>query len=266
MVPAMAAGSVPVDPAAGLAAHLRPRAARRAVVLGARARAAAAPALGAAPAQAELAALAGPGAQPPAPWRVAGLPQQTLPLTRFELVDLDGRRALRIASDGSYGNLVHPVRSGSVLAWQWRLDRPLAAADLRRQAGDDAALKVCALFDLPLAALPFWERQKMRLARSLSGEPLPAATLCYVWDPALPAGSVLPNAYTPRLRWMVLQGQGSALGQWQAERRDLRADVVRAFGDEARPLPPLLAIAVGADADNTGGQALGHVADLVLAP
>ena len=40
------------------------------------------------------------------PWREAGLPRQTLPLTRFDRVDIDGRPVLRIRSDGSYGNLV----------------------------------------------------------------------------------------------------------------------------------------------------------------
>jgi len=217
---------------------------------------------------AELAPLAGAGPLPPSPWRLATLPQQTLPVTRFALVDLDGRRALRIEAEGSYGNLVHPLADADAdagtLAWHWRVDRPVAGADLRRKEGDDSAVKVCAMFDLPLEALPFWERQKMRLARRLSGEALPAATLCYVWDPALPADTVLRNAYSPRLRWLVLRGQGQALGRWQAERRDLRADFLRAFGDEATRPPPLVAVALGADADNRGGQSTAYVADLTL--
>lgn len=221
-----------------------------------------------------LSPLVSAASQPPPPWRVVGLPKQTLPMTRFTVVDLDGQRALRVESAGSYGNLVHPLQraaagavgTGATLRWQWRVDRPLTGADLRVKDGDDAVLKVCAMFDLPLEALPFWERQKMRLARSVSGEDLPAATLCYVWDPGLPAGTLLPNAYSPRLRWIVVQGQGSALGRWQSARRDLGADFLRAFGDEARTVPPLTAIVVGADADNTGGQGLGFVADLELAP
>lgn len=210
-----------------------------------------------------LAPLAADGAPPP-PWRVAGLPDQPMPLTRFAVVTLEGRHALRIDAEASYGNLVHPVSGGTHLSWRWRLEQPIAGADLRRKEGDDAALKVCAMFDLPLDALPFWERQKMRIARAAAGEALPAATLCYVWDPALPAGTVLPNAYTPRLRWLVLQGRGSALGAWQAEARDLQADFRRVFDDTAPPVPPLAAIAVGADADNTGGRSLGFVADLAL--
>lgn len=198
------------------------------------------------------------------PWHEAGLPRQTLPATRFARVTLDGRAALRIESDGGYGNLVHPVQGGATLAWDWRLERPVAGADLRRKAGDDAALKVCAMVDLPLSALSLLERLQMRLARSVAGQHLPAATLCYVWDPALAPGTVLPNAYTTRLRWMVLRGQGSPLAQWQTERRDLWEDFQRAFGEPAPAGSPLVAVAVGADADNTGGHSLGYVADLVL--
>jgi hypothetical protein len=104
------------------------------------------------------------------------------------------------------------------------------------------------------------------VARSLSGENLPGATLCYVWDPSLPAGTLLRNAYTPRLRWIIAQGQGAPLAAWRSEQRDLRADFLRAFGDESTQLPPLLAIAFGADADNTGGRSRGHLAALELLP
>jgi hypothetical protein len=219
-------------------------------------------------AQSLLAPLDGTGNAPAPPWREALLPKQTLPKTRFEIVDLDGLRALRIESPASYGNLVHavapPTAAARRLSWQWRLDRPVEGAALQNKAGDDAAVKVCVMFDHALEALPFAERQQMRLARLLSGEDLPAATLCYVWDPMQAADSVLPNAYTRRMRWFVLQGRGSPLGEWRSEQRDLRADFLRAFGDEARELPRIVAVLVGADADNSGGHGLAHVAALTL--
>jgi hypothetical protein len=225
-------------------------------------------AAGAAQSQSLLGPLDGPGPMPTPPWREALLPKQTLPKTRFEIVDLDGRRALRIESPASYGNLVHALAplagTARQLSWQWRLDRPVEGADLQSKSGDDAAVKVCVMFDHALEALPFAERQQLRLARLLSGEELPGATLCYVWDPMMPAGSVLPNAYTQRLRWFVLQGRGSPFGEWRSEQRDLRADFLRAFGDEARELPRITAVLVGADADNRGGRGLAHVAALAL--
>jgi hypothetical protein len=144
------------------------------------------------------------------------------------------------------------------------VDRPVEGADLRRKGGDDTALKVCAMFDLPRANLPFFERQLLRIAELRTGEPLPAATLCYVWDAGLPRGSLLPNAYTRRVRFIVLGG--GATQHWQAERQDLAADFLRAFGDESRRVPPLTAIAIGADADNTGSRSLSYLDALRLEP
>jgi hypothetical protein len=205
------------------------------------------------------------GEAPAAPWVYAGLPAQRPPPTRFRVRELDGRRVLHVEADRSYGNLVHPLAgpAAGVLSWRWRVDLPLPAADLRTRQGDDAALKVCAMFDLPRERVPFVERQLLRLAEARFGEALPNATLCYVWDPAWPRGSVVPNAYTRRVRFVTLDG---APGVWHAERHDLAADFLRAFGDESRAVPPLRAILVGADADNTGGRSVGWIDALGLEP
>ena len=209
------------------------------------------------------------GAAPLAPWHVAGLPNQRKPFTKFNVVDLDGRRALRIEADNSYGNLVYPLqpaRAVARLSWQWRADELIDADDLRTKAGDDTALKVCVFFDLPLDKVPFVERQVLRLVRSQSSEPLPAATVCYVWDAHLPVGTAIPNAFTKRVRYKVLESGTARLHQWTAEKRNLAADFIELFGDESNEVPPVTGVAVGADADNTHGHSLAHVADLVIEP
>ena len=154
-----------------------------------------------------------------------------------------------------------------MLAWRWRVDQAPAGADLRRKSGDDSALKVCALFDMPLAKVPFFERQVLRLASWHAGEALPTATLCYVWDANLAQGTMLHNAYTHRVRYVVTQGTPR---QWRDERHDLAADFRRAFGDDwgedTTGVPPLAAIVIGADSDNTGSRSLGYIADLRFIP
>lgn len=203
------------------------------------------------------------------PWHVAGLPHQKKPLTRFSIVDIDGRQALRVEADGSYGNLVHPLRllrPAARLSWQWRVDDLNEAADLRSKPGDDTALKVCVFFDLPIEQVPFVERQLLRLARTQSEEPLPAATVCYVWDVRLPPGTELDNAYSRRVRFIVLRSGPAAAHEWQQERRDVASDFRRLFGDESAEVPAIVGVGIGADADNTRGRSLGHVAGLVLQP
>jgi hypothetical protein len=209
------------------------------------------------------------GAPPPAPWHVVGLPQQTKPFTRFSVVDLDGQRAFKIEADESYGNLVYALKgapANSHLSWKWRVEVPLLTADLREKAGDDNAVKVCVFFDEPIEKATFAERQLLRYARSRSSDPVPVATVCYVWDAKLPQGTTLDNAFTRRQRYMVLESGTGRLNQWAAERRDLGADFLRLFGDESDTVPPITGIAVGADADNTKSHSVSYVGDLLLDP
>ena len=110
------------------------------------------------------------------------------------------------------------------------------------------------------------ERNLLRLAREVSAELLPSATLCYVWDDKLAPETLLHNAYTGRVRLIVAAGRGQPLGQWQSQSRDVAADFQKAFGEESSSLPPLTTLLVGADSDNTGGHSLGFIGDVVLTP
>jgi hypothetical protein len=55
-------------------------------------------------------------------------------------------------------------------------------------------------------------------------------------------------------------------GHWFDETRDLAADFARAFPAEARGggAPPLAAIGISADGDDTGGSSLAYVGDIRL--
>lgn len=209
--------------------------------------------------------------QAPAPWRVVGVPGGEIPLTKFSMADMAGHKVLRVTAARSYGNLVHdlPVAAPAAdlrLSWRWRLDEALQGADLHTRQGDDSALKVCVLFDMPLERLGLIERNLLRFARSASAEKLPSATLCYVWDDKLSAGTMLANAYTARVRMIVATSGVRQLGQWVEQSRDVAADFRRAFGAESDPLPPMMAVLVGGDADNTRSHSLGYVGDIRLEP
>lgn len=217
------------------------------------------------------------GDRPPPPWRFVGFPPARAQLapTRFAIERIDGERALKVSTQASYGTLVHdlPLGPAARLQWQWRLDQPLsggtAPPDIRTRAGDDAALKVCVMFNHPIERVPFVERTLLRIARSVSGEDLPAATLCYVWDSTYPAGTEGTNPYTRRVRFVVLQGRNAPLAQWQAEARDVTADFLQAFADEwpaGAPAPQVRAVLVGADSDNTGSSSQGWVRGLSWLP
>jgi hypothetical protein len=201
---------------------------------------------------------------------VVGFPKASanIPLTRFEVATVQGERAIKVSTQASYGTLVHDLPRTPVgrLQWRWRLDQALTGGqrepDIQTKAGDDAALKVCVLFDHTLAHVPFVESTKLRIARSVSGEDLPAATLCYVWDSVHPAGLRGANPYTARVRYITLQGQGASLAQWRTESRDVATDFAQLFADElpkGAAVPPVRAVLIGADSDNTGSRSVGWV-------
>ncbi|MCJ0765708.1 DUF3047 domain-containing protein [Variovorax terrae] len=212
---------------------------------------------------------AAPPGTPPGPWHFVTLPNKVA--TRYTIVDLNGERVLKVEANQSYGNLAHPLRLSAsdhtTLSWRWRVDKLVEAADLTQRSGDDAAAKLCLSFDFSPEHLGFAERAKLRLARSATGEEVPAETLCYVWDNKLPAGSRIVNAFTRRLRLIVLQTGPQKLGQWVAEKRNVVADYQRVFGDESTgPVPDIVDVVVSADADNTQGNGLAYFGDIRLAP
>ncbi len=225
--------------------------------------------------------LFGDGALNPA-WRFVGFPKKEadLPATQFDAARVDGQNALKVSAASSYGSLVHDLRNAAPerLRWRWRLDQPLSggksAPDLTTKAGDDAALKVCVMFDHPLDRVPLIERTVLRIARKASGESLPAATLCYVWDSARSAGLRGANPYTRRVRFISLRGSETPSGQWASESQDVAQDFIALFGDELSQgaqtprgeLPKVSAVLVGADSDNTGSRSMGWVTDLQIAP
>lgn len=211
-------------------------------------------------------------------WRYVGFPKKhaDLPPTRFEAGAVDGQPGLQVLTDASYGTWVHDWRGPAPerLQWRWRLDQPLSGGktvpDLASKAGDDAALKVCVMFEHPLDQVPFLERTVLRLARGVSGEALPAATLCYIWDSAGPAPRQGVNPYTRRVRFMVLRGKMAPLTRWVHESRDVAQDFITLFGDELpggsssprEAVPPVATVLIGADSDNTASSSSGWVSEL----
>lgn len=185
------------------------------------------------------------------PWKLADIPKLK-PSVRT-LVELDGQPVLQIKADAAAGGLLHPLDLPGdqpwQLSWQWRTEQALDQARFATREGDDYAARVYVLLDYPLDSLSFATRQKLRLARTFFDPDLPAATLSYVWDNRAAPGTHARSAYTETVEMIVLRGPEAALGQWQSESRDLRADAIAAFGSAPRKI---LGVVFAADSDNTG--------------
>ncbi|MEQ1536784.1 MAG: DUF3047 domain-containing protein [Burkholderiaceae bacterium] len=208
------------------------------------------------------------GTTAPAPWQYIALPERyAKPLTAIDIHPLDGKKTLRLRADKSWGTVAHPwAGAAKTIEFQWRLDKPLPQANFNAKATEDAAIKVCASFDMPAERMPVGERTLFKLAQFFSREKLPTATLCYVWANAEELNSIVNSPTTARVRYMSLDNASSPLKTWKSHKRNLSDDFLKAFGAESPSVPAVTAIIVGADADNTQDTSLGYVADIVLQP
>ena len=161
---------------------------------------------------------------------------------------LRGRSARRPAraqvdADNSYGNLGASRPSGAQRAGHaglalaggvFRRGRRSAHALRRRWRGQ--GLRVLRFPGRPAVV---GERTRLSLARRATGEAVPTETLCYVWDNKEAKGNAFDNAFTKRIRMVVLEsGAAAKPGSWTSERRNLLSDYRRAFGEEAGDIRP----------------------------
>jgi hypothetical protein len=200
----------------------------------------------------------------PAPWQIEHLDRRVAP-TRYQLRQWDGVAAIEAWAQNSMALLGRPLavdlQQTPVLCWQWRIDAPVAAADMTKKSGDDYAARVYLSFAVPPEQLGWATRAKLRLARTIWGGQVPDAALNSVWDNRHPVGTLQANAYTERARMLVLRSGTAEAGGWVGERRDVEADFRRAFGAiDGR----LTGLAVATDTDNTGGEAHAGFADFHL--
>lgn len=200
------------------------------------------------------------GGLPPG-WKVEHL-NAKFPPTEYRLRQWDGVAAVEATAVKSMALLGRPLNvdleQTPVLCWRWRIDAPLAGADINTKAGDDYAARVYLTFTVPPEALGFATRTKLSLARSIWGPSVPDAALNYVWDNKHPVGTLQPNAYTDRARMLVVDTGAAKAGRWVGVRRNVREDFQRAFGD----LPGKLnGLAIASDTDNTAESAHAGFAD-----
>ena len=193
--------------------------------------------------------------QPPAGWEALTF----LPIsrhTRYTVAVDEGRHVLRAESHGAASGLYRPVdldpRVYPVLTWRWKVERVLTAADARTRRGDDYAARMYVAFRYDPAAATLWERTRYGFYRVVYGRYPPKVALTYVWDNRLPAGTVLDNAYTHRVKMIVAQSGPALAGRWVEERRNVYEDYRRVVGGEP---PRIEGVAVMTDTDDTGESA-----------
>ncbi|TNF60423.1 MAG: DUF3047 domain-containing protein [Burkholderiales bacterium] len=165
-----------------------------------------------------------------------------------------GRDALHACSAAGNSSLRMDIPPGvhaqaGRLRFSWFVPALIAEADLNDGDVDDAVARVILTFGGD-SGQSFSPRDHLisELARLVTGEPLPYATLIYVWDNRHPVGTVIPNPHTTRIRQIVVESGPARLGRWVDFERDVQADFRLAFG---RAPGPLNSVGLLTDSNNT---------------
>jgi hypothetical protein len=168
--------------------------------------------------------------------------------TRYQLDPAAGRPAVRAESVASASGLVREIEvdleATPVLSWSWKVGNLLEGVDETRKGGDDYPARVYILF----SDGRWWDPRPLSLS--------------YVWSSTQVRGSSWPNAYTDRVVMVALRDATDPVGAWVEERRNVREDIRKHFGEEVTTVK---AVAIMTDTDNSGQRATAWYGDIVFA-
>ncbi len=172
--------------------------------------------------------------------------------TKFNYVRKDGRDAMAVSSHASASMMrralrIEPAELGSV-RFSWRVPDLMAQADMAVREADDSPVRIVLAFEGDRSKFSGKNAMLSELANALTGEPMPYATLMYVWCNTRAPGTVIINPRTDRIRKLVVESGAGKLHQWVDYERNIRADYEKAFGEAPGAL---VGIGIMTDSDNT---------------
>lgn len=134
------------------------------------------------------------------------------------------------------------------LSFDWRVAQLIPGADMMQRDTEDSPVRLILVFEGDRQQFTPKNAMLSELTLSLTGEPLPYATLMYVWCNQCPPESVIVNPRTDRIRKLAVESGPGRVGQWITYQRNIRADFEKAFGEAPGTL---LGLAIMTDTDNT---------------
>jgi hypothetical protein len=175
------------------------------------------------------------------------------PASHYAATRHAGRAALHASSDRGDSLVRIPVQAQGPglgrLRFSWFVQSLNPDADLKDRALDDAVARVILQFSGDRSLFTPRDHLLSEMVQLVTGEPLPFATLIYVWDARYPVGTVITHTRSPRIKLMVVESGSARLGQWVDLDRDIAADYRAAFDQTTDGLS---GIALMTDSNNTG--------------
>ncbi|AMK76373.1 hypothetical protein A1342_14515 [Methylomonas methanica] len=165
--------------------------------------------------------------------------------TQYSLQAVGGVAALqadsRAAGSGLFKEQRIDLQQTPFLNWSWRVGQRLSGLNEQSKAGDDYAARV---YVVVKGGLAFWNTKAIN----------------YVWAGNTAKDTVWPNAFAgDHAMMLALRGPEAELNVWLKEKRNVRVDLQKLFGEDIRYID---AVALMTDTDNSGGQALAYYGDI----
>ncbi len=186
-------------------------------------------------------------------WRHFTLPGKTA--TIYSFMQQDGRKALTAKAGISASMMRRNVNIAAnkldTVQFSWQIPELIHSADLAERDFDDSPVRIVLTFDGDKSKFSAKNAMLSELAQVMSGEPLPYATLMYVWCNKRQPGSVVINPRTDRIRSVVVESGAKNLSQWLDYQRNIRTDYEKAFGEAPGNL---ISVGIMTDSDNTRTQ------------
>lgn len=181
-----------------------------------------------------------------------------VPLSEWKEVSFKGNTAYQTIED-QQGPAIKAVSKGAASAlakritinldetpylhWRWRVEGVLENPDERSKAGDDYPARIYVVKEGGWAP---WRTRSMN----------------YVWSSSQAKGSAWPSAYTGQSMMLAVGSGDAAAQQWKSERRNVKQDFKRYFGEDIREID---VVAIMTDTDNTGATATAWYGDIYFA-
>ncbi len=170
------------------------------------------------------------------------------PAYDFTVVDNDGHRVLHLASRNEGSTISRDIKGRvnlketPVLEWSWKVVTLPRGGNSCAKATDDQAAQIYVV----------WPRFPESVRSRIIG---------YVWDSTAPAGTTCRSEKTGTVTYVVVRSGSADLGRWVTERRNVREDFRRIYGEE--PDSPG-AVSISIDSNDTGSAAESYLGRIVF--
>lgn len=182
--------------------------------------------------------------------------------TQFDLVDTERGVVLRARSDGAGAGIVvsrsvdlseHPI-----LEWRWKVESVVEDGKADVKARSDLPARLYVTFDHDLSLR---NRLKMVVFRAMGFAAVGRRSIGYVWANRMEEDSAFADPYVDWHQLLPVESGTTNAGRWRVERRDVRADYRRIFGEEP---PPVKSIGILTDTEQTGGSVTAYYGDILF--